>query len=182
MTFRLLCRPLSTVFFRHSKCATGLQSRFFTISSKTITGTHCLNNRLYSTPSNVQSEDNEKSEPGEIVKFTFITHDGEHVEVEGECGKTLKTVAEDYDSLMEGACEGVLACTTCHVYVPEEVADAFTEPNSKEEDLLDTAAFLKPNSRLSCQLMVSKEIEGAKFGLPKGTVNMQVDGFKPKKH
>ncbi|KFM70869.1 Adrenodoxin-like protein, mitochondrial, partial [Stegodyphus mimosarum] len=82
------------------------------------------------------------------IKFSFVTASGEEIEVEGEIGKTILSVAQDYDVGVDGACEGQLACTTCHVYVDENYEEVFPEPDKMEEDMLDIAHFLKPNSRL----------------------------------
>lgn len=54
---------------------------------------------------------------------------------------------------MEGACEASLACTTCHVYVKDDYLDKIPEAEEKEEDLLDLAPFLKPNSRLGILIL-----------------------------
>lgn len=83
---------------------------------------------------------------------------------------------------MEGACEASLACTTCHVYVKEEYLDKLPEADEKEDDLLDMAPFLKSNSRLGCQIVLTKELDGIELKLPQATRNFYVDGHKPKPH
>lgn len=83
---------------------------------------------------------------------------------------------------MEGACEASLACTTCHVYVHDNYADKIPEALEKEEDLLDMAPFLKENSRLGCQIILTKDLEGMELELPKATRNFYVDGHVPKPH
>lgn len=83
---------------------------------------------------------------------------------------------------MEGACEASLACTTCHVYVLGDYLDKLPEADEKEEDLLDMAPYLKENSRLGCQIILKKELEGLKLQLPKATRNFYVDGHTPKPH
>lgn len=83
---------------------------------------------------------------------------------------------------MEGACEASLACTTCHVYVLGEYLEKLSEADEKEEDLLDMAPYLKENSRLGCQIILNKELEGIKLQLPKATRNFYVDGHTPKPH
>ena len=81
-----------------------------------------------------------------------------------------------------GACEASLACTTCHVYVLDDYLEKLPTPEEKEEDLLDMAPFLKENSRLGCQIVLTKELNGIKVKLPQATRNFYVDGHKPKPH
>lgn len=83
---------------------------------------------------------------------------------------------------LSGACEASLACTTCHVYVKDGYQDKIPEADEKEEDLLDMAPFLRENSRLGCQIILTKELEGLELELPKATRNFYVDGHKPKPH
>lgn len=83
---------------------------------------------------------------------------------------------------MEGACEASLACTTCHVYVKDDYLNTLHPPEEKEDDLLDLAPFLKENSRLGCQIILTKEMEGMELELPKATRNFYVDGHTPKPH
>jgi ferredoxin-2, mitochondrial len=87
-----------------------------------------------------------------------------------------------HDSYYSGACEASLACTTCHVYVKDAFLDKLPVADEKEEDLLDMAPFLKQNSRLGCQIVLTKELEGIELTLPKATRNFYVDGHKPKPH
>ncbi|GLH07448.1 Adrenodoxin-like protein, mitochondrial [Gryllus bimaculatus] len=82
----------------------------------------------------------------------------------------------------QGACEASLACTTCHVYVKQEYFDKLPEADEVEDDLLDLAPFLKPTSRLGCQIILKKEYEGMEVTLPQATRNFYVDGHKPEPH
>lgn len=91
-------------------------------------------------------------------------------------------LAHRFDVQMEGACEASLACTTCHVYVKEDFLDKLPEADEKEDDLLDMAPFLKSNSRLGCQIVLTKELDGIELKLPQATRNFYVDGHKPKPH
>lgn len=83
---------------------------------------------------------------------------------------------------MEGACEASLACTTCHCYVVGDFASKLPEADEKEDDLLDLAPFLKENSRLGCQIVLDKSLDGIQLVLPAATRNFYVDGHKPKPH
>ncbi|XP_039306277.1 adrenodoxin-like protein 1, mitochondrial isoform X3 [Solenopsis invicta] len=93
-----------------------------------------------------------------------------------------KTEADIYEIEMEGACEASLACTTCHVYVHHDYMDKLPALSETEEDLLDLAPFLKENSRLGCQIILKKDLDGIELKLPKATRNFYVDGHTPSSH
>lgn len=84
--------------------------------------------------------------------------------------------------IVTGACEASLACTTCHVYVNNKYLDRLPLPHEKEDDLLDMAPFLRENSRLGCQIILTKDLDGIELQLPRATRNFYVDGHKPKPH
>ena len=77
---------------------------------------------------------------------------------------------------MPGACEGSVACSTCHVILPPEQYDLLPEPEDDENDMLDMAFGLTDTSRLGCQVKVTKELDGMTVTLPSATRNMFVDG------
>lgn len=116
------------------------------------------------------------------MNVTFIDKSGRSIDVRGKVGDNVLYLAHKFDIEMEGACEASLACTTCHCYVLDDYFDKLPLADEKEEDLLDMAPFLKENSRLGCQIILSKELEGLKLELPKATRNFYVDGHKPKPH
>ena len=96
-----------------------------------------------------------------MPKITFIGSDGTTYAVEGEPGSTvMETAIKNNVPGIEAECGGACACATCHVYV-EEVWRAHTgEPSPMEEDMLDFGYDVKPNSRLSCQIKVTAELDG----------------------
>ncbi|KAK8775910.1 hypothetical protein V5799_016035 [Amblyomma americanum] len=118
----------------------------------------------------------------EVVNVTFVKKDGSKVPVRGKVGDNLLYLAHRHGVEMEGACEASLACTTCHVYVKEDYYDKLPEPDEKEDDLLDLAPFLKENSRLGCQIVLTKDLEGLVVTLPMATRNFYVDGHVPQPH
>jgi ferredoxin len=73
-----------------------------------------------------------------------------------------------------GACEGVCACSTCHVILEDDVFDALPEAEEKEEDMLDQAYGLTMTSRLSCQVRLAKEFDNMLVVLPAATRNFYV--------
>lgn len=116
------------------------------------------------------------------VNITYINKSGKAIKVRGKVGDNVLYLAHRHEIEMEGACEASLACTTCHCYVLNDYFDRLPTPEEKEDDLLDMAPFLKENSRLGCQIILSKDLEGITLQLPKATRNFYVDGHTPKPH
>jgi ferredoxin len=84
-----------------------------------------------------------------VVKVVYVKKTGERIEINGKVGDNAMYLAHNNDIEIEGACEASLACCTCHVYVNQSFYDKLPQPKEEEEDMLDMAPFLKPNSRLS---------------------------------
>ncbi|XP_011636244.1 adrenodoxin-like protein, mitochondrial [Pogonomyrmex barbatus] len=116
------------------------------------------------------------------VNVTFIDKTGKKFRTKGKVGDNVLFLAHKYGIEMEGACEASLACTTCHVYVHPDYIDKLPAPVEKEDDLLDIAPFLKENSRLGCQIILKKELDGIELELPRATRNFYVDGHIPTSH
>jgi len=115
------------------------------------------------------------------VKITFIA-DGKKKTVNARKGATLLDVTRENDILLEGACEGSCACSTCHVIIDPKFYSKLEEPSEDEEDLLELAFGLTDTSRLGCQVHVTEAMEGMTVTVPSATRNMAVDGYKPKPH
>jgi ferredoxin, 2Fe-2S len=102
-----------------------------------------------------------------MVKITFIDKTGTSRAVEGEVGATVMETAIKNDVPgIEAECGGACACSTCHVYIEEGWREKVGEPSPMEEDMLDFAYEVKPNSRLSCQIKVSEDLEGLTVRTP----------------
>jgi len=110
-----------------------------------------------------------------MPKMTFILPNGERKEVEGKEGESVLELAHENGIDLEGACEGSLACSTCHVIVDPEFYDKLDEPSEDEEDMLDLAFALTHTSRLGCQIDLTSDLDGLVVTLPAATRNMQVD-------
>ncbi|MEO1190642.1 MAG: ferredoxin family 2Fe-2S iron-sulfur cluster binding protein [Pseudomonadota bacterium] len=110
-----------------------------------------------------------------MPKMTFILRDGTHKEVDAPIGLSVLEIAHRNDVDIEGACEGSLACSTCHVIINKEWFDRLEEPSEDEEDMLDLAFGLTPTSRLGCQLIISDELDGLTVALPGETRNMLLE-------
>ena len=110
-----------------------------------------------------------------MPKVVFITADGTTKEFEAPIGLSVLEVAHKNKIDLEGACEGSLACSTCHVIVDEEWFDILDEASEEEEDMLDLAFGLTHTSRLGCQIKMTDELDGIRLTLPSATRNMLVD-------
>lgn len=108
-----------------------------------------------------------------MPKMTFIQPDGTRKEVDAPLGLSVLEVAHKHGLDLEGACEGSLACSTCHVIVEPEWFDVLNEASEDEEDMLDLAFGLTKTSRLGCQIIVTEELDGLTVRLPGGTRNAQ---------
>lgn len=109
-----------------------------------------------------------------MAQMKFITADGEMHEVEAPLGLSVLEIAHRNKIDLEGACEGSLACSTCHVIVEPEWYDLLSEATEDEEDMLDLAFGLTHTSRLGCQITMTDELDGLTVRVPSGTRNMQV--------
>ena len=107
-----------------------------------------------------------------MPKMTFIKTDGTRVEVEAPLGLSVLEIAHRNNIDLEGACEGSLACSTCHVIIDPEWYDLLEEASDDEEDMLDLAFGLTATSRLGCQIIITEELDGLTVRLPSSTRNM----------
>ncbi|KAI8362795.1 2Fe-2S ferredoxin-type domain-containing protein [Blakeslea trispora] len=112
----------------------------------------------------------------------FITAEGEKIDVKATEGDTMLDLAQRYDIELECACEGSLACSTCHVICDPEYYDKMEEPSDEENDMLDLAFGLTETSRLGCQVEMNDELDGITVRIPSATRNLRVDGSKPTHH
>jgi 2Fe-2S ferredoxin len=101
-----------------------------------------------------------------MVKLIFELSDGTEKEVEAEDGVSILQVARQNFIDLEGACEGSLACSTCHVILEKEAYDKLPPPEDPEEDMLDLAFGLTPTSRLGCQVIVTEDLNGSRLRIP----------------
>jgi len=103
-----------------------------------------------------------------VVKVTYVRPGGDEVIVEVAEGTSVMQAAVNNDiPEIVAECGGTLACATCHVYVHEDDVSRLSAPSADEEEMLDyTASPRKPNSRLSCQIMVGPEVDGLVVRVP----------------
>ncbi|HEV3177801.1 MAG TPA: ferredoxin family 2Fe-2S iron-sulfur cluster binding protein [Stellaceae bacterium] len=107
-----------------------------------------------------------------MPKMVFIEQNGTRREVEAPLGLSVLEIAHRNGIDLEGACEGSLACSTCHVIIDAEWYDLLKEASEDEEDMLDLAFGLTRTSRLGCQIIITEELDGLIVSLPAGSRNM----------
>ncbi|XP_075672993.1 uncharacterized protein LOC142642510 isoform X2 [Castanea sativa] len=130
--------------------------------------------------SNASKEGGEKKES---ISVTFVDKDGVEKHLRVPIGMSMLEAAHENDIELEGACEGSLACSTCHVIVKDmEYYNKLEEPTDEENDMLDLAFGLTETSRLGCQVIAKPELDGIRLAIPAATRNFAVDGYVPKPH
>jgi 2Fe-2S ferredoxin len=107
-----------------------------------------------------------------MPKMVFIEPNGARHEVDAPIGQSVLAIAHENDIDLEGACEGSLACSTCHIIVDPEWAGRLATPSEDEEDMLDLAFGLTPTSRLGCQIVITEALDGLTVRLPRATRNL----------
>jgi|TARA_Y100000817_G_scaffold134796_1_gene105608 2Fe-2S ferredoxin len=106
-----------------------------------------------------------------MSKITYIEHSGETHTIDVANGLTvMEGAVQNNIPGIDADCGGSMACATCHVYVKEEWFNKLPKKEDGEEDMLDMAFEPKKNSRLSCQLIVSDQLDGLVVNLPEKQV------------
>jgi len=109
-----------------------------------------------------------------MIKVRFLTPDGDlAAEAEGAAGDRLLEVGQARGMPLEGTCEGQMACSTCHVIVAAEDFARLPRASEEEEDMLDLAVGATRTSRLSCQIVLTPELDGLTVSLPSEHRDMQ---------
>ncbi|PPQ26829.1 ferredoxin family 2Fe-2S iron-sulfur cluster binding protein [Rhodopila globiformis] len=108
-----------------------------------------------------------------MPKMTFIERNGTRREVDAPVGLSVLEIAHKHGVDIEGACEGSLACSTCHVIVDASWFKKLAKPTEDEEDMLDLAFGLTKTSRLGCQIVMTDKLDGLVVTLPAATRNAQ---------
>ncbi|XP_059154024.1 adrenodoxin-like isoform X1 [Physella acuta] len=108
------------------------------------------------------------------VKVTFILRDGQRQDVKAKVGDNLLDIIVENNVDIDGfgACEGTLACSTCHlIFKPDDYKKIPDKPTDEELDMLDLAYGLTDTSRLGCQVIVTKDMDGLEIMVPKGVAD-----------
>jgi ferredoxin, 2Fe-2S len=102
-----------------------------------------------------------------MTKLTIIAFDGTRFDLDAADGSTvMENAVRNSVPGIDAECGGACACATCHVYVDEAWVKKAGAPAAMEEDMLDFAADVRPNSRLSCQIKVSSALDGLIVRVP----------------
>lgn len=158
IAFRGLAKSL-TVSLRSNAASKSLMRSLPTLQVPKVTSQIRL---LSTTPSFLAKEE---------VSVTFVKSDGEKVTVKSKVGENLLDIIIDNDVDIDGfgACEGTLACSTCHLILKQDDFDNLPEEATDEElDMLDLAYGLTDTSRLGCQVCMSKDLDGLEVRVPEG--------------
>ena len=110
-----------------------------------------------------------------MPKMTFVYTDGKEQVVDAPNGISVLEIAHKNSIPLEGACEGSLACSTCHVVIDPSWFGKLDEATENEEDMLDLAFGLTHTSRLGCQIIMCDELDGLTVALPSATRNLMAD-------
>ena len=109
-----------------------------------------------------------------MTRVRFVSADGSTVrEVDAPAGERLLDIAQADGQPLEGTCEGQMACSTCHVIVDAADFPKLPRASEEEEDLLDLAMHVTRTSRLSCQIVLTSDLETLTVRMPGGAHNMQ---------
>ncbi|KAA8579544.1 hypothetical protein FQN60_006637, partial [Etheostoma spectabile] len=125
------------------------------------------------TPNSMQKTGSDVSD--NKVTVHFINRDGEKVTAKGSPGDSLLDIVinEDLDFDGFGACEGTLACSTCHLIFDEDVYKSLGPVTDEEMDMLDLAYGLTDTSRLGCQICLTKSLEGLVARVPESVADIR---------
>ncbi len=107
-----------------------------------------------------------------VFKMTFVEANGNHKLVDAPDGLSVLEIAHRNMIDLEGACEGSMACSTCHIVVDEAWYPKLKAACEEEEDMLDLAFGLKRTSRLGCQIIMGEELDGLVVHVPSEHHNM----------
>jgi ferredoxin, 2Fe-2S len=102
-----------------------------------------------------------------MAKITFVQPDGTSQTVSVDAGMTaMEAAKKNLIGGVDAECGGACACATCHVYVDAAWRDKVGKPTEMEEDMLDFAFDVRPESRLACQIRVKDELDGLVLNVP----------------
>ncbi len=106
-----------------------------------------------------------------MPRVTFIQADGDSSEVNAISGDSVMETAIDNDVCgIVAECGGACSCATCHVYIEDEWLGKLPQPDALEDGMLDCVIDRRPNSRLSCQIRISNEIDGIRVRVPESQI------------
>ena len=108
-----------------------------------------------------------------MIRVNFVTTDGQKIVAEGQPGQRLLELGQAAGMPLDGTCEGQMACSTCHVVIGADWFDRLPAAVEDEEDMLDLAAGVTRTSRLSCQIVLTQDLDGLDVRIPDEARDMQ---------
>ncbi|CAF0872088.1 unnamed protein product [Brachionus calyciflorus] len=139
----------------------------FNLIAKNIPKLATLNTRVLLNKNTQFLIQNRNVAMSKTINVFFIDRNGDKQKAKAKIGTSLLDVAIDNNIDLEGACEGTLSCSTCHLILRKEDYEQLKAPNDEENDMLDLAFGLTPTSRLGCQITVTDKMDGWVFVVPK---------------
>jgi len=163
-------------------CAQRPYTQYLRPLSERNTKTKVFREATYQKPHHFSTTTADNASEG-TISVIFVDKDGEEKHIKVPIGMSMLEAAHENDIELEGACEGSLACSTCHVIVMDmEQYNKLEDPTDEENDMLDLAFGLSETSRLGCQVIAKPELDGIRLAIPAATRNFAVDGYVPKPH
>ena len=100
-----------------------------------------------------------------MVKINFLDNNNKLKEIEANDGSSLLEVSKKNSINLEGSCGGEMLCSTCHVYILSNHIDKLKKQTDEEKEILALTKNLKKNSRLACQIKITKKLKGLLFSI-----------------
>ncbi len=115
------------------------------------------------------------------MRIYVVDHDGREHALEAAAGWRIMEIIRDWDVPIKAECGGACACAcaTCHVYVDGSWIDRLQPPSDEENDRLDDALVVQGNSRLSCQILMTPELDGLRVRLAPGSEIEKSKSYEP---
>lgn len=129
--------------------------------------------RLQTTGTRCLQQTAVRQQVQQSITVNFVTAAGDKIQVQGRIGDSLLDVALEHDVQLEGACGGIVACSSCHTYISEEFLSRMPEMEAEEEDMLDLLSEIRDNSRLGCQCFLDQSLDGLVAEIPAFQENLQ---------
>ncbi|MBY0530949.1 MAG: 2Fe-2S iron-sulfur cluster binding domain-containing protein [Xanthobacteraceae bacterium] len=113
------------------------------------------------------------------MRIFVVDHDGREHALQAEAGWRIMEIIRDWGVPIKAECGGACACATCHVYIDPEWTHRLRPPNDEENDRLDEALVVRNHSRLSCQILMTPELDGLRVHLAPGSEVLRSFSYEP---
>lgn len=182
-SYRSFTAKQSNISRFHSTQCSLLLSYSMKYNSNRIVQVPCFRPFMLTSSIRQFSSDIATDDSKEQCIFINWKKNGQIIRSKVKVGSTILSASRQSHGVdIEGACDGVCACSTCHVILDSNVYDSLPAASEEEEDMLDQAYGLTSSSRLGCQVVLTLNHNDLLVTLPKATRNFYVDGHVPKHH